>query len=256
MNDSNTTEGQFNFESQLYMNVSIIFYVIQWVLFFPTLYVNILVFQMAKKEDLSISLELKGVSTIYIIASVGSVVYQGLIKFGFPVSILIGDWFCQTSNVLMAAVMFQQLVFTFTICVYRYIFIIYRETCTATESIKKKVTWAIFLGKWIVLFVITAKFIIFDQRYAFVKFWTSVCNGDVSNDNMNRTEIEYIKHYIWFVRAEDDGAMITIFGRVEDPVFAIFLQSFCIVTDVLIFFTCSNLTEGIMYYRIAKLWEG
>ena len=257
MNNSNTTtEDELNFEPQLNLNVSIIFYVIQWFLFFPTVYVNILVFQMAKKEDLSISLELKVVSTIYITASVGSVVYQGLIKFAFPVSILMGDWFCQISNVLMSAIMFQQLVFTFTICVYRYIFIMYRETCAATESIKKRVTWAIFVGKWILLFVITAKFIIFDQKYAFVKFWTSVCNGDVLTNNIHRTEIEHIKYYIWFVRAEDDGAMITIFGRVEDPVFAIFLQSFCIVTDVIIYFTCFNLTEGIMYYRIAKLWEG
>ena len=256
MNNSNTTNDQFHFVPPWNINVSIIFYVIQWFVFFPTVYVNILVFQMAKKENLSISLELKVVSTIYIIASFGSVVYQGLIKFAFPVSILMGDWFCQTSNILMTAIMFQQLVFTFTICVYRYIFIIYREKCTATESIKRKVTWAIFVGKWIVLFVITAKFIIFDQKYAFVKFWTSVCNGDVLNNSMNRTEIEYAKRYFWFVRAKDDGAMMTIFGRVEDPFLAIFLQSFCVVTDLMIFVTCSNLTEGIMYYRIAKLWEG
>ena len=256
MNDSNKTEDQFNFEPQLNMNVSILFYVIQWFLFFPTLYVNILVIQMAKKEDLSISLELKVVSTIYIIASVCSVVYQGLIKFAFPVSILIGGWFCQISNVLMAAIMVQQLVFTFTICVYRYIFIIYRETCAETERIKRKVTWAIFVGKWIVLFIITAKYIIFDPKYAFVKFWTSVCNGDVSKINRNGTVMEYMKYYVSFVRAEDDGSMITIFGRVEDPTLAILLQTFCIVADVMIFFTCSNLTEGIMYYRIAKLWKG
>ena len=260
MNISNTTEDQFNFEPQWNMSVSIVFYVIQWFLFFPTVYVNILVFQMAKKEDLSISLELKVVSTIYIIASVCSVVYQGLIKFAFPVSILIGGWFCQISNVLMAAIMVQQLVFTFTICVYRYIFIIYRETCAETESIKKKVTWAIFVGKWIVLVIITAKYLIFDQKYAFVKFWTSVCNGDVltywKEYNVNQTEIEYIKFYLSFVRAEDDGSMITIFGRVEGPVLTIFLQAYCILADVIIVFTCSNIAEGIMYYRIAKLWKG
>ena len=257
--DSNKTEDEFNFEPELNVNVSIIFYVIQWLLFFPTIYVNVLVIQMAKKEDLSISLELKVVSVIYIIASVGSIVYQGLIKFAFPVSILTGDWFCETSNVLMGVIMAQQLVFTFTICVYRYVFIIYRETCTETESIKKKVTWTIFVGKWIVLVIITAKYIIFDQKYAFVKFWTSVCNGDVltywKEYNVNRTEIEYIKFYLSFVRAEDDGSMITIFGRVEDPVLTIFLQAYCILADVIIVITCSNMTEGFMYYRIAKLWE-
>ena len=139
---------------------------------------------------------------------------------------------------------------------YRYIFIIYRETCAETERIKKKVTWDIFVGKWIVLFIITAKYIIFDPKYAFVKFWTSVCNGDVLKINRNGTAMEYMKYYVSFVRAEDDGSMITIFGRVEDPTLAILLQTFCIVADVMIFFTCSNLTEGIMYYRIAKLWKG
>ena len=118
MDSENIIEGGLNF------TVSIIFYVLQWLLLFPTLYVNSLVFLMAKRESLSISLELMVVSAIYIVVSVCSVVYQGMIKFLFPVSHYIGDWFCETSNVLMSAVMFQQLIFTLSISMYRFVFII------------------------------------------------------------------------------------------------------------------------------------
>ena len=52
LNHSNDTKDQINLNGQLNMNVSIVFYVIQWFLLFPTVYVNILVYRMAKKEDL------------------------------------------------------------------------------------------------------------------------------------------------------------------------------------------------------------
>merc|ERR1712218_194497 len=73
-------------ELELSVNVSITFYVIQWFLFFPTIYINMLVFKMANRESLSISLELKSVSIIYIMASTWSVIYQAIIKFAFPAS--------------------------------------------------------------------------------------------------------------------------------------------------------------------------
>ena len=118
-------DSEIIIEGGLNSTVSVIFYVLQWLLLFPTLYVNSLVFLMARRESLSISLELMVVSAIYIVVSVCSVLYQGMIKFLFPVSHWIGDWFCETSNVFMSAVMFQQLLYTFTISVYRYVFIIY-----------------------------------------------------------------------------------------------------------------------------------
>ena len=125
VNNSHKMESESTMEYGLNLRVSIIFYAIQWLLLFPTLYVNSLVFLMARRESFSISLELMVVSVIYIIVAIYSVVYQGMIKFLFPVSHLIGDWFCETSNVFMSAVMFQQLLYTFTISVYRYVFIIY-----------------------------------------------------------------------------------------------------------------------------------
>ena len=251
----NHTKGQFDFNGQLNMNVSIAFYVIQWFLLFPTVYVNTLVYRMAKKEDLLISLELKVVSVVYITASLCSIVYQAVIIFAFPASHLIGDWFCQTSNVLMSAVMVQQLILTFTISLHRYVFIIYSDTSTKTEKIKKRVTWTIFVVKSIVILLITAKFVIFNEKYAFVKFWTSVCNGDVLLLNTNQTEIEYIQHHIAFTLLSDDGSLITIFGHIKDHILAIFLQVVCVIIDLIVYLTCCNVAEGVMYCRIAKFWE-
>ena len=251
-----------NSELELSLNVSITFYIIQLFLFFPTIYINILVFKMANRESLSISLELKAVSIIYILASICSVIYQAIIKFAFPASLLIGDWFCETTNVLMSVVMLQQLVSTFTISLYRYVFIIHREKYTATSKIQKKVTLTIFVGKGIMLLVMTAKFVIFNHKYLFVKFFTSVCNGDIVRQDSeidrihNLTEMEYFQDYLFYVRSEDKNSLITIFGNVDNQALALILQIFCVIVDLLIFMTSLNLTEAFMYYRIAKFWKG
>ena len=249
-------------ELELSLNVSITFYVIQLLFFFPTIYINMLVFKMANRESLSISLELKAVSIIYILASICSVLYQAIIKFAFPASLLIGDWFCETTNVLMSVVMLQQLVSTFTISLYRYVFIIYREKYTATAKIQKKVTWTIFVGKAIMILIMTAKYVIFNHKYLFVKFWTSVCNGDIVRQDSeidrihNLTEMEYFKDYLFYVRSEDENSLSTIFGNVDNQALALILQIFCVIVDLLIFMTSLNLTEAVMYYRIAKFWKG
>ena len=249
-------------ERQLNMNVSIIFYIIQWLLFFPTFYVNFLVIRMTNRESLSINLELRSISIIYIASSICSLIYQGMIKFLFPVSLLIGDWFCQTTNVLMSAVMLQQLIATFTISLYRYVFIIYREKYTATEKIQKKVTWAIFVGKTIMLLVMTAKFVIFNHKYLFVKVFTSVCNGDILRQESeierihNLTGIEYFKEHLSYDRSGDENSLSTIFGNVENQALVLTLQIFCGIIDLFVVMTCCNLTEGFMYYGIAKFWKG
>ena len=157
-------------ERQLNMTVSIIFYIIQWLLFFPTLYVNFLVIRMTNRESLSINLELRSISIIYIASSISSLIYQGMIKFLFPVSLLIGDWFCQTTNVFMSAVLMQQLFSTFSISIYRYVFIVHGDKYTRTKRVQRNVTWTIFIGKTVVLLLLTAKYIIFDPKYVFVKF--------------------------------------------------------------------------------------
>ena len=247
-------------ERQLNMTVSIIFYIIQWLLFFPTLYVNFLVIRMTNRESLSINLELRSISMIYIASSIFSLIYQGMIKFLFPVSLLIGDWFCQTTNVFMSAVLMQQLFSTFSISIYRYVFIVHGEKYTQTNRIQRNVTWTIFIGKSVVLFFLTAKYIIFDPKYLFVKFWTGVCNGDILKDDMNgmynSTVIEYIVEGFIHVRSEEHYSVMTIFGNVENQFCGIVLRIICVIISLITFLTCSNLTEGIMYYKIAKFWKG
>ena len=267
MCNSNSTRMQCPFEGQLNVNVSIISYLVQWLLFFPTVYVNVLVIRMAKHESLSISLELTWISSTYVISSIFSLVYVGMIKFAFPVSFLIGDWFCQTANVFMSALMVQELIATFTISLYRYVFIMYREKYATSEKIQKRVTRVIFLSTRFAILVMSAKYIIFNHKYLYVKFWTSVCNGDVmkytTEEIQNSTKIEYSKNVIYeFIEKlsyggmEDNARLVTIFGNVENPALVLPLQLFCVVIDVMIFLTLVNLIEGIMYYRIAKFWKG
>ena len=53
-------------EFPLNSSTSIIFYSFRLLMFFPTIYVNILVLRMSKSEDLLIASELQMVSMIYI----------------------------------------------------------------------------------------------------------------------------------------------------------------------------------------------
>ena len=183
-----------------------------------------------------------------------------MIIFLFPVSQLIGDWFCETTNVFLSAAMVQQLFSTFSISIYRYVFIVHGDKYTRTNRVQRNVTWTIFIGKIVVLILLTAKYIIFDPKYAFVKFWTGVCNGDILKDDMNglhnSTVIEYIERTYFFVRSEENNSLITLFGNVENEGFGLVLRIFCVIATLIMIFTCSNLIEGILYYRIAKFWKG
>ena len=85
MNYSNDTQSIFMRDFQLDLTVSFIFYGIQWFLFLPTVYVNSLVFRMAIRESLSISLELKVVFMIYIIVLHDD--YQKINKFVYPIQL-------------------------------------------------------------------------------------------------------------------------------------------------------------------------
>ena len=143
---------------------------------------------------------------------------------------------------------------------YKTVFIIFREATTKTDKRKKLVTWTIFACKWILLFVISAKFIIFNDKYQFVKFYTSVCNGEILRqgvtENTNLTTSDYFKSTLAYQLSKEDESLVTIFGNVEDPVLSGSLKAFCIVTDIIVIFTCVNLAEGILYYRISKYMEG
>ena len=267
MDISNITGGEFLVEPHLNMNVSIVSYVIEWLLFFPTMYVNVLVILMAKRESLSISLELKWISSHYIVSSVCSLVYNGMIKFAYPVSSLVGDWFCATANVLMSALMFQDLIATNTISIYRYVFILYREQYTTDEKIKKRVTWTIFFCTRLMILVMTAKHVIFNHEYLFDKYWTGVCYGDVMKADIielhNSTEVEYTKNVLYeyaqklsYSHSQDNKSLYTIFGNIDNPFIAFFLQLVCYLVDVFFILTLSNFTEGILYYKIARYWKG
>ena len=77
---------------------SVIFYAIQCLLVASTIYVNILVLRMLKRDKLSIAVELKVNSFGNIAVSIMSIVNQGIIKFAFPACRHLGSWYCHMSS--------------------------------------------------------------------------------------------------------------------------------------------------------------
>ena len=258
MNYDNDTQSIFMRDFQLDFTVSLVFYGIQWFLFIPTIYINSLVFRMAIRESLSISLELKVVSMIYIVVSVMSLIYMGLIKFAFPVSDTIGGWFCQISDILMPAVMCQQLMLTFTVSVYRYVFIIYRESSTSSARRQRQVTWAIFIIKWIVLLVLATKFVIFTENCLWVKIWTRICEGDLKCQITQDKEVaivDDVSNKLFYMRTNNNTALYTTFGNVKNETVAYVLQGFCVIVDIISWIIFSNLTEAFLYYKCAQFMK-
>ena len=246
----------FSDEQQLDLTTSIWFYVIQWLLILPTLYLNILVFRMAMRDAVALSLELKVYSFCNILSSIYILVFMGVIKFSFPASSTVGSWYCHISNIALSLDMWRVTVFSTSVAVHRYIFIMYRETVKASNKRENRVIWAILIAKWLILLVFTAKFIIFNDKDQFAKVWITVCNGEMIGsslpDNSTLTPSEYIAQNSFFVLTEDKSALITLFGDIRTGAVAYFLMVLCIVVDVLILATTLNLGEGLMYYRIAK----
>ena len=255
----NGTLGGVNFfsdEQQLDLTTSIWFYVIQWLLMLPTLYLNILVFRMAMRDAVALSLELKVYSLCNILSSIYILAFMGVIKFAFPASSTVGSWYCHISNIALSLDMWRATVFSTSVVVHRYIFIMYRETVKASNKRENRVIWGILIAKWLILLVFTAKFIIFNDKNLFAKVWITVCNGEMigspPTDNSTLTLSQYIAKNAFYVLTEDKSALITSLGDISIGAVAYFLIVLCIIVDVLILATTLNLGEGLMYYRIAK----
>lgn len=252
----NSSYTEFNDNSinefPLNSSTSVIFYSFRLLLFIPTIYVNILVLRMSKREDLLIASELQMVSMTYILTAFLSLIYHGIVEFAFPASIAIGDWFCILSNVFMSAVMFQQLILTFTITLNRYVFTVYREKTTKTGKRQKRVIWAISIMKMIVIIILTSKFVIFDDEHQYVKYWNSVCNGNMTVDKGQKNILDEMQTYR---QTEDTHALISLFGNIENLAWKYPLQAFCIAADLIFIVTSLNLTEGYLQYQISKFMK-
>ena len=246
----------FGVEQQLDLTTSIWFYVIQWLLILPTLYLNILVFRMAMRDAITLSLELKVYSLCNILSSMYILIFMGVIKFAFPASSTVGSWYCHISNIALSLDMWRVTVFSTSVAVHRYIFIMYRETVKASNKREKRVIWTILIAKWLMLLVFTAKFIIFNDKDQFAKVWITVCNGEtigsLPTNNSTLSMSQYMAKNLFFVLTEDKSALITSFGDLSNGAVAYGLMVFCVVVDVLILATTLNIGEGLMYYRTAK----
>ena len=243
-------------ESQLHdLKVAILFYVIQCLLFVFTLYINILVHRMARREKMVLSWELKVDSTCNILSSIHSLILMAIGKFASPPSVIFGEWYCKASEVIMAFDLFRTLTFTFTIGVYRYVFIVRGEWINIYESRKKLVKRTMFLIKMFFLVLFTAKFVIFNRNSPFIELWSHWCSEGVPHTtprNANSTTfiLSHEKHF--YSVTPDGNAMVTLFGLIKNGGLSTSLKIFCIIIDILIFISILNVTEGVFHYRIGK----
>ena len=247
INGTRDTGIELTHENQLDVTVSIITYILQWILFFPSLYINVLVYRMAQREKNSLSLELTVESICNILSTIFQLSFMGLIKFAAPASAILGGGYCHVSNVIMSFEMFRFLSTTFTITVYRYIFIIHSEKINRSEKLKKYIKWTIFSIKWLLLLLFTAKFVIFNGEDLFVKVWYSVCEGKEPGSSFRDTLKES-----FYILTEDKKFLLTIFGPIQNSAVILFLKVFCIIVNLLIIASMFNLTEGMFHFKIAK----
>ena len=181
---------------------------------------------------------------------------MGTIHFASPASSKIGTWYCHVSSVILTLEMWRVSVLTTSVAVYRYIFIIHRERAKYSKKRERRVIWAILLTKWFFLLMFTAKFIIFNGNYIAANFWNAVCYGMVPGSTpaeySTSTMTEYLNERFFYLVTKDNSKLITIFGTMENGVASFFLKVLCIMVDMLILVSCLNISEGIIYYRIAK----
>ena len=236
--------------------VSSTYYAVQCLLIIPTIFVNMLVLRMLKRDQMHIAVELKVYSIGNIIVGIGSIINQGIIKFAFPACYHLGNWYCHLSTALMAIGMFRELVHSMTLSLYRYVFIIHNEKIN-TEKDRKRIGWLIFSIKWFTVIIFAIKVVIFNKD-EFALYFASLCKGEVemsSGDQSNMTAMEFLVERAFYrVPKEDNNAIVTNFGIIRGKL-AILMKAFCVIVDALIMGGTLNLMEGFLYSRIAKFMK-
>ena len=228
------------------MTLSILFYVILWLALLPVLYINILVFRMAKRETMILSWELKVDSICNILSTIHHLFVIGIFKFAIPASVNLSEWYCIVSEIIASFDIFRHLTMTLSIGVYRYIFIMHGALMSAKR--KKRIKRTLFATKALLLVLFTSKFVIFSGKG---KFWSSVCNkGEPGLTANHEFYLGWFPAEMFYTEPPGQHAIITIFGLVEHGALAVSLQVFCIIVDLLILVSILNVTEGVLHYRI------
>ena len=239
-----------NTEYHLYVKLDFLFYVIQCISFLFTLYFNTLVHRMAQREKMVLSWEFKVDSICNIFSSIYYLIYMAIAKFSYPLSEIFGEWSCKVTDVIMPFDLFRTLTITFTIGVYRYIFIVHGEWIG--ESRKKRVRRAIFLIKLFFLIIFTSKFVIFNRNNPFIELWNSWCSEGVLNTTPKSSNATIFTMSHIYAETPDRKAMVTLFGLIKNGGLSTCLKLYCILVDVLMFLCILNLTEGVLHYKIGK----
>ena len=201
---------------------------------------------MAKRETMMLSWELKVDSICNMISTIHHLFFIGIVNFGFPASVILGEWYCYVSKVIISFDLLRHLTMTFSIGVYRYIFIIHGESMSVER--KKRIKKTLFATKVLFLVLFTSKFVIFSGKG---KFWSSVCNkGEPGLTANHEFYLGWFPAEMFYTEPPGQHAIITIFGLVEHGALAVSLKVFCIIVDLLILVSIVNVTEGVLHYRI------
>ena len=201
---------------------------------------------MAKRETMILSWELKVDSICNMLSTIHHLFFIGIVNFGFPASVILGEWYCYVSKMIISFDLLRHLTMTFSIGVYRYIFIMHGALMSAKR--KKRIRRTLFATKALLLVLFTSKIVIFSGEG---KFWNSVYNKGEPGLSANHQF-----YFGWFPAEMFDPeppgqyAIITIFGLVEHGALAVILKVFCIIVDLLILVSILNITEGVLHYRI------
>ena len=205
---------------------------------------------MAKRETMILSWELKIDSIFNVLSTIYHLFIMGIVQFAFPAFTNLGAWYCHLSNVILSLDLFRHLTMTFSIGVYRYIFIVHGELMS--EKRKQQIRMMLFVTKAICLVLFTSKFVIFHPN---AKFWSSMCSesefGPAANYS-NATTLGWSTVELFYTVDPGQNTMVTVFGKIENGAIAVSLKVFCVIVELIIFVSILNVTEGVLHYRIGK----
>ena len=232
------------------MKLSILFYVTLWLTLLPVLYINVLVYRMTKRETMILSWELKVDSICNMLSTIHHLFLSGTLSFGFRASVIWGEWYYYVSKMIISFDVLRNLTMTFSIGVYRYIFIMHGESMSVER--KKRIKNTLFATKVLFLVLFTSKFVIFGSTE---EFWNFFCNENESGltaNDLNTTTLGGLTAKWFYTVQPGQNALVTIFGLIENGASAVILKVFCVIVDLLILVSILNVTEGVLHYRIGK----
>ena len=215
-----------------------------------SIYVHLLVLKMLKREKFSFGGELRIYCILNILSMpVLAILLNGLTIFMYPAADMIGVQFCYITETLTVVNMFNVIVHSLIMALYKYVHTAHSELVRRVGATRVRI--AISSIGWTYILIATVVHMV-NEKPVDPMFWSNWCYG---RDNIGGFEHQ-VENTFWnrakvYLCMSDNYGVKTRFGTASSTT-AGFLQGMCFVSLVSGTIILCNIVDAVLYYKLYK----